>query len=152
MRRFPADRLLGLLAILAGAGLGLASWLIQFNPSQLTLSARFFPGLLAVLLVGLGTILAVRPGPRPLGEVVREIVDRRTLGFAALVLLYFLSFRHLDFRFGTWLFVLGSMWLLGARRPLELALVPLLTALLVWLSFRYGFTVLLPTWGWSDFR
>lgn len=147
MHPFPADRLLGAVAILAGVGLGLATWLIQFNPNQLTLSARFFPGLLAVLLVGLGALLVLRPGPDRLGEVAGILLDRRVLLFAAAVLLYFLTFRHLDFRVGTWLFMLGSMVLLGARRPLELALVPLLTALLVWLTFRYGFTVLLPTWG-----
>ncbi len=89
----------------------------------------------------------LRPGPDRLGEVAGILLDRRVLLFAGAVLLYFLTFRHLDFRVGTWLFMLGWMVLLGARRPLELALVPLLTALLVWLTFRYGFTVLLPTWG-----
>jgi putative tricarboxylic transport membrane protein len=146
MSRLPADRLAGLLSISVGLALGVGSWFIDFNPNQLTLSARFFPGLLAGALVVLGVLLALAPGPRPLGEVWAEIADLRAVLFAAALLIYFLTFRHVDFRFGTWLFMLAAMWLLGARRVWELLVVPAATALLVYVTFRYGLTVLLPTW------
>lgn len=146
MSGMPADRVAGVLTVLAGVTLGIASWLIEFNPNQLTLSARFFPGLLAGLLIVLGTLLAFRPGPRPLGEVLGEIADRRALLFAGALLVYFLTFRYVDFRIGTWLFTLVAMWLLGSRRPWELIVIPAAVAGLVYVTFRYGFTVLLPTW------
>jgi putative tricarboxylic transport membrane protein len=146
MSRLPADRLAGLLSIFGGLALGVGSWFIDINPNQLTLSARFFPGLLAGLLVVLGVLLALAPGPRPLGEVWAGIADRRAVLFAAALLIYFLTFRHVDFRLGTWLFMLVAMWLLGARRVWELLVIPTATALLVYVTFRYGFIVLLPTW------
>ena len=41
----------------------------------------------------------------------------------------------------------ATMWLFGSRRWLELVLVPLAVSAATFVLFRYGFTVLLPTWG-----
>lgn len=92
-------------------------------------------------------MLALRPGSAPLSEVMIQLLDRRALSFGALFLVYTLTFRYIDFRVGTWLFVLASLWILGSRRPLELVLVPVAVSGLVYLQFRHGFTVMLPTWN-----
>jgi len=141
-----ADRAAGLFVALAGLALAALSASIDVLAGQPTLSARFFPALLSGVMIAGGLALALRPGETRLAAVLDALTARRGLAFAALFLVYALTFRHLDFRLGTWLFLLAAMWLLGARSRLELALVPAATALGTWVLFRHGFTVLLPTW------
>lgn len=142
-----ADGVLGLAAIAAGLLLGVLSADIPVNLGVQTLSARFFPRLLAVVLVLAGLAQLLAPGPRAARETVRALRERRRLLFAAAVAAYFLSFRYVDFRVGTFVFMAAAMWLFGSRRWLELILVPLAVSAATFVLFRYGFTVLLPTWG-----
>lgn len=141
-----ADRLAGVVTAVAGLGLAAASAGLDILASQPTLSARFFPYLLAGVLVLCGLALAVRPGERLLSEVVAQVLVRRGLAFAGLLLVYALTFRYVDFRFGTWAFVLAAMWVLGSRSRLELLILPLAVSAATYVLFRYGFVVLLPTW------
>ncbi|WP_162913337.1 tripartite tricarboxylate transporter TctB family protein [Rhodospirillaceae bacterium SYSU D60014] len=140
-----ADRATGIATVAAGIGLGLASLQIETLVAP-GLSARFFPLLLSLALIGLGAVLAIRPGERTAGDALRQMLARRAVLLAGLLLLYFLSFPYVDFRVGTWLFMLLAMMLLGSRRPLELAAVPIAVSFGVYFLFRYGFTVLLPVW------
>jgi putative tricarboxylic transport membrane protein len=141
-----ADRLAGL--VIAGAGLALAAVTAQVDilAHQPTLSARFFPYVLAVVLCVAGVGLALRPRDVPLGDVVTNVLARRGVGFAGVFLIYALTFRVVDFRLGTWLFMLATMWILGARNRIELLVLPIAVTGAVYLLFRHGFTVLLPTW------
>ena len=141
-----ADRIAGAFLLIAGCGVALASAAIDVLPDQPTLSARFFPYLLSLALVFGGGFLMARPGARPLAEVLAAVLAPRGLMVAAVFLLYTVTFRYVDFRLGTWGFVLASMWFLGARRPWELIVVPIVVSAAVYLTFRYGFLVLLPTW------
>ena len=141
-----ADRIVGLTVVALGLGLAALVAGIEINERQSTLSARFFPGLLAGALVLLGGLLALRPGGLGTAEVLAGLMRRRGLLMAALFLLYCLTFRYVDFRFGAWAFTILSLWLLGSRRPLELVLIPVAVSATVYAVFRYGFTVLLPTW------
>lgn len=142
-----ADRVAGAAVAAFGAALGVLAAQIDVLVGGPAVDARFFPFILAgVLLIG-GAALALRPGDTPIETVTARLLDRRALLFAGLFLAYALSFRHVDFRLGTWAFALAAMWALGARRPLELALIPPLLALGVFYLFRHGFTVLLPSWG-----
>jgi len=141
-----ADRLAGIVTAAAGLALAAATTRIDILAGQPTLSARFFPYLLAIVLVAGGLTLALRPGGTPLAVVIERLLARRGLLFAALFLVYALTFRYLDFRLGTWAFVLAAMWVLGSRRWLELAVLPPVVAFATYLLFRYGFTVLLPVW------
>jgi len=141
-----ADRAAGLIIVIAGSGLALATSQIGILASQPTLSARFFPYLLsAILLVG-GATLFVRPGETELISVVEKLLNRRALALAVLFLIYALTFRMLDFRLGTWAFVLAAMWVLGSRKWQELLITPLCVSAAAYLLFRHGFTVLLPVW------
>ncbi|MCP5373478.1 MAG: tripartite tricarboxylate transporter TctB family protein [Hyphomicrobiales bacterium] len=141
-----ADRLAGIATAAAGLALAAATARVDILDSQPTLSARFFPYLLAAVLLAGGLALALRPGAAALGAVVGRLLDRRGLAFAALFLAYALTFRIMDFRLGTFAFMAAAMWVLGSRRPLELLVLPAATAAGVYVLFRYGFTVLLPVW------
>lgn len=141
-----ADRIVGL--TVAAFGLVLAALVadIEINERQSTLSARFFPGLIAGVLVLLGGLLALKPGQLGAAEAFAGLFRRRGVLIAALFLLYCLTFRYVDFRLGTWAFAILALWMLGSRKPLELALIPVALSATVYAVFRYGFTVLLPTW------
>ncbi len=141
-----ADRIVGLAVVALGLVLALLVADIEINERQSTLSARFFPGLIAGALVLLGGLLALKPGPLGAAEAVAGLLRRRGLLIAGLFLLYCLTFRYVDFRLGTWAFTILALWILGSRKPLELALVPVAVSATVYAIFRYGFTVLLPTW------
>lgn len=142
-----ADGLLGLAVFAAGVVLAVLSTGIPVNLGVQTLSARFFPQLLALLLLVSGLALVIAPGPRPASAAARLLLERRRLLLAAAVAAYFLAFRYVDFRVGTFVFMAVSMWLLGSRRWIELIGVPLAVSAGAFVLFRYGFTVLLPTWG-----
>ena len=73
--------------------------------------------------------------------------ERRRVLVAMAIAIYFLSFRIVDFRVGTFVFTAVAMVLMGARRPLEIVVVALAVSLGMYALFRYGFTVLLPTWS-----
>lgn len=141
-----ADRFAGPLVILSGAVLFLATTQIDILSGTGSLSARAFPFVLSVLLGICGLILTVQPQDTPLFGVIQSLKDPRTALFAGVFLLYALTFRFVDFRFGTWAFLLASMWILRSRRWGELLLLPLIVSALVFVLFRYGFTVLLPVW------
>lgn len=141
-----ADRFVGVLVCVFAVAVAIATAGINVLAAN-TLSARFFPYLLAACLMLGGLFLTLRPGMTALVDVTAQLLNRRALSFGALFLAYALTFRYVDFRFGTWLFVLASMWVLGSRRPLELVSLPIVVSGLVYLQFRYGFTVMLPTWN-----
>jgi putative tricarboxylic transport membrane protein len=142
-----ADGVLGLAALGAALLLAVLSADIPVNLGVQTLSARFFPRLLALVLAGSGLVLLLAPGPRAAAAVARELLVHRRLLFGAAVAIYFLTFRYVDFRLGTFVFMAAAMWLFGGRRWLELIIVPLAVSGGAFVLFRYGFTVLLPTWG-----
>lgn len=141
-----ADRLAGPLVILFGVALCVATTQVDVLTGAGSLSARAFPFVLSGLLVLCGLVLTVQPQDSPLSGVVQSLKDPRTALFGGLFLFYALTFRYVDFRFGTWAFMLASMWILGSRRWGELLLLPLAVSAIVFVLFRYGFTVLLPVW------
>ena len=141
-----ADRLAGIAGTGAGIVLAAAASQLEILTGQPTLSARFFPYLLSCILIFGGLLLALKPGSLPLATVIEKLLRRRGLAFAAVFLIYALTFRYADFRLGTWAFVLAAMWILGSRSRLELTLLPLAISATTYLLFRYGFTVLLPVW------
>ncbi|TNE35550.1 MAG: tripartite tricarboxylate transporter TctB family protein [Alphaproteobacteria bacterium] len=141
-----ADRIAGGLTLIAGLALAAATSQIDILENEPTLSARFFPYVLALILTFSGIVLMLKPGKAELAGVLNKLMEMRGIAFAVLFLLYALTFRFVDFRFGTWLFLLSTMWILGARKWWELLILPMLFSGTLYLLFRYGFIVLLPTW------
>tara|TARA_R110002110_G_scaffold3344_2_gene17049 strand:+ start:419 stop:859 length:441 start_codon:yes stop_codon:yes gene_type:complete len=141
-----SDRLAGGTVLLGGIVLLAGTAFIDINELQSDLTARFFPTLVSMGLIFCGTLLAVRPSERLLASSAAALFNHRALISAALFLIYCLTFRYVDFRLSTALFVFGVMWVLGARRPLELVLTPVLVSGSVFILFRFAFNVLLPVW------
>ena len=141
-----ADRIAGASLLVMGVGVALTSAAIDTLPDQPTLSARFFPFLLSGVMVIGGLFLLLKPGDRPFAGVLSAVLAPRGLMVAAVFTTYAVTFRIVDFRVGTWLFVLVTMWCLGSRRWWELIVVPIAVSAAVYTTFRYGFLVLLPTW------
>ena len=141
-----ADAILGVVV----AVFGIVVWLLA-NEIPLgggtTLSARFLPHLLASVFVVLGVMLVLKPGPLATVSVAHALGEPRRVLVAVAIAIYFLSFRVVDFRVGTFVFTAVAMLLMGARRPLEIGIVALAVSLGMYVLFRYGFTVLLPTWS-----
>ncbi len=142
-----ADRVAGLATVGAGVVLWLASTQIRVLGDDSIISARSFPYLLAIIFVICGAGLVLRPGESGLREVLAKVASQPAVLFAVIFCAYALTFRYVDFRVGTWLFVLATMWVLGSRRPLELILTPIIASGGTYLLFRYGFSVVLPTWN-----
>ena len=143
-----SDRALGLVVLCIAGGVFAAGFGIDIPPgSEDSLSPRFFPQLLAIVLGGLGLALLAKGGGLSLHSVWAKLGSSRSLALLGLTALYTLTFGVMDFRLGTLLFVGGGMWIMGARGRLELTLVPAAVACLVYLLFRYGFLVLLPVWS-----
>jgi len=141
-----ADGVLGLAVVAAGALLAVLSTDIPVNLGVQTLSARFFPQLLALFLAASGLALIVSPDSRTVSGVVRALLERRRLLLAVATAVYFLAFRYVDFRVGTFAFMALSMWLLGSRNWMELIGVALAVSIGAYVLFRHGFNVLLPIW------
>jgi putative tricarboxylic transport membrane protein len=141
-----ADRLAGSVTAVAGLALAAITAQIDILASQPTLSARFFPYVLAAILFVGGLALMLKPGEALLGTVVGKLMARRGVAFATVFVVYALTFRFVDFRLGTWAFVLATMWIMGSRNRLELIAVPVAVSAVTYLLFRHGFTVLLPVW------
>ena len=117
-RRGPsADRVLGVVCVALALGLwGLARGVPDASFAG-TLSPRFFPQLLALVLLVPALALIARPDSETIGARAAFFLRPRTGAFVALVLAYGLLFALVDFRLLTWGFVLGAMLALGARRP-----------------------------------
>ncbi|AQZ53868.1 tripartite tricarboxylate transporter TctB family protein [Martelella mediterranea] len=119
---------------------------IDVLPGSGAVNARTLPMALCVIIGAGSLLLMIRPSATGLEITLQPILNRHALAFIALLVVYALSFRHVDFRLGAWAFMLASMALLGERRPLVLAILPVAVSLTVFVTFRYGFTVLVPTW------
>lgn len=143
-----SDRLLGLVTLALGIGVLAAGVGIVTPPgTEDSLSPRFFPLLLACVLVLLGGALIFKGGGIPLSTVRGRVLSRTSLVLTGLTLAYTLSFGFIDYRVGALLFMGIGMWLLGSRSKWELMSIPVIVAVLMFVLFRYGFLVLLPTWG-----
>ena len=143
-----SNRLLGLIALLMGVGVFVAGFGIDVPPGgEDSLSPRFFPQLLGVVLTLLGGALCVQGGGESLQAVWTRLASLRSAGLLGLTALYTLGFGLMDFRLATCVFMAGGMWVMGTRNRVELVVIPLAVALLVYALFRYGFLVLLPVWG-----
>ncbi|NQV56811.1 MAG: tripartite tricarboxylate transporter TctB family protein [Rhodospirillales bacterium] len=138
------DILTGSLLIVAGAVMTYFSWQIDTSPDEL-LTARFFPVAASIMLALCGLFLLVK------GVVVGykslpKLGDVRVLGLVIAFLVYFFTFTFVDFRLSTWVVVLVSMYLLGARSRTQLIVTPLAVSLVIYSIFRLGFEILLPEW------
>ncbi|MGQ7792464.1 tripartite tricarboxylate transporter TctB family protein [Faunimonas sp. B44] len=140
------DSVAGLALVLVGGVATYLSLQVDAGPSALTLPPNFFPLLCTIGTVVIGVALMVQaaraePQPQP------SLLDRRVAAVLGLMLVYFVTFEHVDFRVGSFVFVLATMLVMGCRSLAQLALVPLGVVAAVYFTFTSLFSILLPTWN-----
>jgi len=138
--------------LVSGAALllvgGVAVWLslgIRSGAGLTGIAPNFVPLICGWGVVICGVILVFNAfrqvqAPQPV------LIDARILGVGLLLGLYYWFFEEIDFRLGSWAFVLASMFVLGCRSWKQLLIVPIAVAGITFLVFRYLFVILLPTW------
>jgi protein-S-isoprenylcysteine O-methyltransferase Ste14 len=142
-----SDRLLGSLAMIGGLVAWLASGGIDVPPGSHMLSPRFFPRLLGVVLAALGATLFLSGKGRPLREIADKISRTRNYLLVGATLLYALLFGHADYRVLSPAYMASALWILGVREPGRIALISVCAPAALYMLFRYGFMVLLPSLG-----
>ena len=142
-----SNRVLGLLSIGGGIGIWLLCGAIPATADAHILPPSFFPRLLAVVLGGLGLLLFIEGKGQPFSDAWNKVATPRSLFFVAAILIYTYAFRYVDYRLLTPVYIFAVMWVMGARIWRELILTPLIATAVLYLSFTYGFRVLLPTMG-----
>lgn len=136
------------------AGIGISAYVLIRGAKMpedhiMKLGPSFFPNLLAVVMIGFSAVLVLQ-GLFSKKPSDFDPVDFRSFGIwrALLALLaavaYAFLLKPLGFIPVTTLFILSLMLLLGSRRPLDLALTPLLAALSVWFVFERLLAISLP--------
>ncbi|RUT34682.1 tripartite tricarboxylate transporter TctB family protein [Arsenicitalea aurantiaca] len=110
-----------------------------------TLPPNFFPLMCAFGLIVCGVILLVK-GLRSEAGPLPALVDTRILVVGGLLAIFYWFFADIDFRLGAWALALVTMLMFGIRNVLQLVLIPLGLAILLYLAFTRGFNVVLPTW------
>jgi putative tricarboxylic transport membrane protein len=140
-----SDRLLGCLAVISGLVVWLASGGIDAPPDSHTLSPRFFPRLLGAVLAALGAMLLLFGRGHPLRDIAGKISRPRNYLLVGTTLLYALLFGHADYRVLSPAYMASALWILGMREPGRIAFISVCAPAALYLLFRYGFTVLLPS-------
>ncbi|MFI7481154.1 tripartite tricarboxylate transporter TctB family protein [Kocuria sp. M1R5S2] len=107
----------------------------------------YFPRMLAVLIGVLALVPLIRP--HAWERFPRGIVAARVVGTAALLCVYALVVEEAGFVITTVAFVLAELFLLGARKPLTLIVMPLAVSLGLFYLFREVLDVPLPLSGWG---
>jgi putative tricarboxylic transport membrane protein len=113
------------------------------------LGPSFFPSILAILIIAFSASLIVmgflskKDGGFERIDFRKFNIWRAILCLAAAMLYAFLL-KPFGFIPDTILFVLALMLVLGSRKPLELALAPLLSTAGVWFVFEKLLTISLP--------
>ncbi|MYZ47113.1 tripartite tricarboxylate transporter TctB family protein [Propylenella binzhouense] len=139
------DSVAGLVLIVVGGIATYLSYQIAPGPDVLTLPPNFFPLLCTIGVVLIGIAMMVQaawaaPVPFP------ALVDARAVAVFALMLVYFLTFESVDFRLGSWVFMLATMLAMGCRSIPQLVILPLAFVAAVYVVFSSIFSILLPTW------
>lgn len=142
--RRPAALVEAGLVALVGAGVlldarGYPAPLIEGVPGP-----AFFPGLVALLLIACAAVLALRPQPRPAGEVMSGTRALRFVGAVLWIAVFLVTLPLIGHFAALPPLVAGLMWLSGERSPWILAAVSLAFGGFVHLLFVVTLGVPLP--------
>lgn len=137
-----ADRIAAVLFVAVFAAYGIAGQSIRASLETDVVGPGLFPGIIAVLGVGLALIMLVKPGPT--ADEHRVHFDAVALAPAGLLLAYVLSLEFVGFPLATAVFLAAAFKYLGCPgriRPVIYSVVS--TAALVGL-FHYSLGLWLP--------
>jgi putative tricarboxylic transport membrane protein len=139
---------------------GYASYTYQLLPFERNMS--FLPNTLPLVLSGLGVLLSMiillSPNEKAdadgdvLGDVdvsrLREYKIGQALGLITAMILYALALRPVGFILSTMLFLVGSGWILGERKPLTMILTALIGAGSIWFLVQEALGIFLRPLPW----
>jgi hypothetical protein len=117
-------------------------------------SAGVFPMLATATMVGslLAVLWQLRKAPAPADEGAegglarfrREILPTTVIVFLVLTVAYMLTLERVGFLIASLAFLFLSIWYLYRRNPLLVAAISIGALAIIYLVFRYVFSVLLP--------
>ena len=156
-RRRLAGELVFTVALVAGSAFLLWTAYGISGFSSLT-SAGAFPMVAAALMLVCGLVTIVHtlrtpPADGPAGEApfarfVRQLTPPVLVAFTVAIAAYMLLLERLGFVLASYLFLVGSMFLLGSRRVLLNLFVSAASLAAIYVIFQTMFAVVLPKGSW----
>jgi putative tricarboxylic transport membrane protein len=129
---------------------GLAGYFFAYQLENLAvagLSAAFFPSFLFTVLVICGLILIKQGLKREKKIAFPNLHLAKLLPVVGILVVYVLLMEYLGFIISTIVFLLSSLYVFGERRKKMLAVVPVMTAVIVYFLFNKAFMIVLPGLG-----
>lgn len=140
---------LGIATVFTGCVVSYLSAGMEALPDEAGIPPGGFPLALGLILIALGALLVWRAQKHAsdevsLGRVWKRIRSGHGLPLSLLILVYFTAFQHVPFLLGSTLFMALTMLVLGGKPGARLFLFAFLVSAILFLLFRYGFSVILP--------
>jgi putative tricarboxylic transport membrane protein len=122
-------------------------------------AGRLFPtyvGLVTFLLLAIESVItfrkrkraALEAAPRP-AEPIKEAGRLRAANivakFVLLIFFYYLAILAIGYVYASFLFLMGTMWLLGIRKKMVILAITVGTLAVIYMVFVWGFTFVLPS-------
>jgi putative tricarboxylic transport membrane protein len=122
-------------------------------------AGRLFPtyvGLVTFLLLAIESVItfrkrkraALEAAPRP-AEPIKEAGRLRAANivakFVLLIFFYYLAILAIGYLYASFLFLMGTMWLLGIRKKMVILAITVGTLAVIYMVFVWGFTFVLPS-------
>lgn len=138
-----ANRIFALITMVLG---GIILWLSSTTNQSLSkfdIGTGAFPAMCGVLLVFLGIILLLTNLKNKDNSEV-DFGNRYTLLYFGIIFLYILLLKPLGFIVDSLWIMPVMMYIMGSRNPKSLALTTIIAVAVIYIAFRYGFSVILP--------
>lgn len=139
------DTVAGAALVVGGGAVVAMSLHMGVGAAGATLPPNFFPLLCAYGLIACGAILLIRGLRAEAGEIPK-LVDSRVAVVGGLLFVFYWFFAHIDFRVGALVLAFVTMWMFGIRSRVQLTVIPLGLAFILYFAFTRGFGLVLPTW------
>lgn len=73
-------------------------------------------------------------------------MDSRIAVVGGLLFVFYWFFDYMDFRAGALVLAFVTMWMFGIRSWIQLTVIPICLAFILYFAFTRGFGLVLPTW------